>query len=494
MKRIRILCLSLVLLLMVSSCENDTQSEIEVKLPDHRNPSLYQTNLVSATQEFASLFETAPIYEGEIEIDPSYQLVRGNLQTYFVNNEDTPLSEIYFRLFPNYNGGEYHLEDIKIGGEETTWELASQDTALRIELLQPLEQGEELSVQLSFSLSIPVEMGGNYDIFGYDKDILALDNLLPSIPVYDENGWHVDYPASNGDLPFLDSSFYHLIITAPEELVIVSSGMETVTNVNQETNIQTVEIIAGPIRDFYLSASPLYSVETIDFDDTAINCYAIPGYTTNQSRILEIAQNTLSLLSDHLGAYPYTEFDIVASPVSSAMEYPGIIAVGLDTFIENSASANQTLADFLIIAIVHETAHQWFYNMVGSDQINQPWLDESFAQYLTHLYFQEIEGSSSAFDIMIGKSWSRINREKIPIGMPVLDYQRSNYFPIIYSRGMSFLLKLEDQLGEELFATVLKDYFQTYLWHIAGPDDFRNIAETKCECDLSDLWREWVLP
>ena len=95
---------------------------------------------------------------------------------------------------------------------------------------------------------------------------------------------------------------------------------------------------------------------------------------------------------------------------------------------------------------------------------------------------------------MIGKSWSRINREKIPIGMPVLDYQRSNYFPIIYSRGMSFLLNLEDQLGEELFATVLKDYFQTYLWRIAGPDDFRNIAETKCECDLSDLWREWVLP
>jgi aminopeptidase N len=30
---------------------------------------------------------------------------------------------------------------------------------------------------------------------------------------------------------------------------------------------------------------------------------------------------------------------------------------------------------------VHETAHQWFYSLVGDDQARDPWLDESLAEW-----------------------------------------------------------------------------------------------------------------
>ena len=34
--------------------------------------------------------------------------------------------------------------------------------------------------------------------------------------------------------------------------------------------------------------------------------------------------------------------------------------------------------------LLHEIVHQWFYSLVGNDQIDDPWLDEAFATYLIY--------------------------------------------------------------------------------------------------------------
>ena len=39
--------------------------------------------------------------------------------------------------------------------------------------------------------------------------------------------------------------------------------------------------------------------------------------------------------------------------------------------------------------IAHETAHQWWYSVIGNDEINEPWLDEALTEYSTILYFEE---------------------------------------------------------------------------------------------------------
>jgi hypothetical protein len=40
----------------------------------------------------------------------------------------------------------------------------------------------------------------------------------------------------------------------------------------------------------------------------------------------------------------------------------------------------------------------------------------------------------------------------------------------------------------------MRDYFQTYLWDIATGEDFYRMAEEHCECDLGELFEEWVFP
>ena len=46
--------------------------------------------------------------------------------------------------------------------------------------------------------------------------------------------------------------------------------------------------------------------------------------------------------------------------------------------------------------VAHEVGHQWFYNLVGDDQLDDPWLDESFAQFATLQYFTDEYGASGA--------------------------------------------------------------------------------------------------
>jgi hypothetical protein len=490
----------ILLILMTAACgsssesNNESSNEEVTQLPAYRDTALYQDTLTSSAQDSLSLLETATVYDADIEIESSYQTISGDLRAYYINNENTSLSEVYFRLFPNYNGGEYQIQDVQLGGETAAWEFESEKTALRVDLPEPLAIGDEIEILISFSLSVPEEMGGNYAIFGYQNNILAADNLFPIIPVYDDLGWHTDYPAKTGDLPFVDASFYHVKITAPEELIIAASGTETVVGEDQETGTQTIEVFAGPVRDFYLSASPLYTVETIKFGETEINSYALPGAESRQNWSLEVGKNSLSVFGDRLGEYPYTEFDIAASPVSTAMEYPGVIAVGLDKYGEDDGSSGVPIEALFVSAIVHETGHQWFYNMVGNDQVNRPWLDESFVMYLTHLYYVDIEGGAYGYDSAIGRSWNRVDRAEIPIGMPVTEYLKTEYSPIVYARGLYFMMELEYKLGADVLAAALKEYFQANLWAVVGPDDFKNVAESKCECDLTEIWEDWVLP
>ena len=43
------------------------------------------------------------------------------------------------------------------------------------------------------------------------------------------------------------------------------------------------------------------------------------------------------------------------------------------------------MSTFREIVVAHEVAHQWWYSLVGNDQIDEPWLDEAFAQFTTAL-------------------------------------------------------------------------------------------------------------
>lgn len=206
---------------------------------------------------------------------------------------------------------------------------------------------------------------------------------------------------------------------------------------------------------------------------------------------MDISVESLRIFSQRYAPYPYTELDVVATPtLALGVEYPGLIAIA-----ERLYSPEAPLY-YLESVTAHEVGHQWFYNLVGNDQLNQPWLDESLTQYITWQYYADRYGEAGArgFKASLEDRWIGVDNQPIPVGQPVSEYDQKEYSAIVYGRGGLFFFALRDEIGQEAFDVFLKSYTQTYSWEIASAESLRQAAETSCACDLSVLFEEWVYP
>jgi aminopeptidase N len=146
--------------------------------------------------------------------------------------------------------------------------------------------------------------------------------------------------------------------------------------------------------------------------------------------------------------------------------------------------------------VAHEVGHQWFYNVVGSNQQSEPWVDESLVQYITEQYFVAMYGDSAGDGLKANwyARWERAEKEEIPIGLEADDYESTAYSAIVYGRGPLFYLELENQLGRDTLLKGISDYYLQNQWQLTHTEDVRASLESACGCDLTDMFEEWVYP
>jgi hypothetical protein len=417
--------------------------------------------------------------------------IKGHQILQFFNNEDQALSEIYFRLYPNIQGGGVEIANITVDGKTATSRLESMDTALRVDLLSSLLPGESIEVEMDFELSVPTEMGGNYGLYGYFEDVLVLDTFYPMIPAYDKNGWYKDIPQNNGDLTYQDASFYIVQVEAPADLVLASSGVEIDKNVADKR--QTKVFAAGPARDFYLAGSLEFVALEETIDDTKVRVLTRSEYKVNQKLAVDYATHAIDIFSDRFGQYPYTEFEVISSPMRAlGIEYPGITSILVDEFIDGIDVYGIPSAAMLESTLVHEVGHMWFYNVVGNDQQNQPWVDEAIVQYITYVYYVERYGNGSGYLNSWQGRWTRVENAEIPIGMPAGEYDGAEYGAIVYGRGPLFFYELEQAYGYDIVLSAIDSYYDDFQWENTGTEDVRAALEGACECDLGTYFEEWI--
>ena len=431
----------------------------------------------------------------DLWIPDDFLLLQGSEQVCHTNREQVVLGEIHFRLFPNTAGALATISALAVNGQETGFSYELENSGLRLDLPAPLQPGEEALIELDFQIEVPREMGGNFGLFGYFDDVLTLDGFYPVIPVYDDEGWNVDPLPSNGDATYLDAGFYLVRVTAPESLQLVASGIEI--DRQRQAGSQSRTFAAGPARDFYLAAGENYALLSERAGETRVNSYASPEQIEQAGLALQVAVDALEIFNESFGPYPYSEFDIVSIPmqVADGIEYPGLVGLSSRLYDPEAISFDQSSQGRLESAVAHEAAHQWFYNVVGNDQIDEPWLDEALAQYATGLYYANLYGQDAADSYRQAAwddVWGRAGRAAIPIGLPSTAYAGDEYSPIIYGRGPLFIAALAEEMGQETFDEFIRDYYQSHQWEITTGQAFKQLAELHCHCDLNDLFREWV--
>jgi aminopeptidase N len=346
---------------------------------------------------------------------------------------------------------------------------------------------------MDFAVTVPQSVELNYGVLAYFEDVLALAHAYPMICVYDDEGWNAEIPPQSGDVTYADESFYIVKVTAPKDLTLVTTGKKI--DSNEAGQAQTLTVASGPARDFYLAASPNYAEVSQTFGEVTIHSYAPEEVKKGAQMALDVASRAIKDFGTRYAPYPYTEYDIVSTPtLALGIEYPGMVAIAARIYDVDRDYRGTPARIYMEATVAHETGHQWFYSLVGDDQLDDPWLDESLAQFATLQYYTDEYGESGArgFHDSLEGRWASIDNEKIPIGLPVADYSDQEYGAIVYGRGPLFFVALKDEMGAEAFDAFLKDYTKTLSWEISTPQTLQSLAEKHCACDLQKIFNEWV--
>lgn len=501
MKRLFASILSLNLLLSSCTFTPPTQtSPTSTPQPDPMQTpwddlSIFKSGLVASEQSVLNELQGASVYHLEFTIADNLYEITGTEEVRYTNTENVELNEVQFRLFPNILGGEMEISNLTVDGQPVSPDYQLAKSLMSVPLSTPLEAGQSIVIKMDYAVTVPQEVELNYGVLAYYDDVLALAHAYPVICVYDDEGWNAELPPQDGDVTYADAAFYLVRVHAPNKLTLVTSGSEIQRDEDGQTQVLTVA--NGPARDFYLAASPTYEEISQTIDEITIRSFAKQGDMNGAKFALEVAVRAIETFSKRYAPYPYTEFDIVATPnLALGIEYPGMTAITTRIYDVNSDYRGAPASIYMESTVAHEVGHHWFYNFVGNDQLDDPWLDESLTQFITLQYYADQYGKSGEDGFRAGLEgrWARVNNENIPIGMPVADYQGAEYGAIVYGRGALFFIALRGEMGVEAFDSFLKEYTKSLSWGIATPEYLQSLAEQKCACELEDLFAEWVYP
>jgi len=467
--------------------------------PDTSEPndelSIFRDGLIDSQQTLLDTLSDASFYKIQFTIQDDIATTKGIEEVRYTNREEVPLDEIQFRLLPNVLSGEMKVASVRVNDQpfEPIYEL--QDSLMRVPLYTSLQPGDSVDISIQFSVNVPTTIESNYGILAYYDGVLTLAHAYPMIAVYDDEGWNAEIPPDQGDPTYADASLFLVTVDAPGELVLVGSGREV--SREDKGSRQIVTYAAGPARDFYLAASPDYGVTSQTIGGVTFNSYAPDSLEGGAQDAIQVAARAFAFFGKEFAPYPYTEFDIVSTPTYAlGIEYPGVIAI-TNRIYDLSGTLSGTPNNIMMESTVaHEAGHQWFYNLVGNDQLDEPWLDESLTQFVTWQYYADQYGQSGevGFGESLAGRWARVNNEDIPIGMPVADYDGIEYSAIIYGRGAFFFEALREKMGADDFEAFMKDYVVSNSWGIGTGATMKELAEEHCQCNLTGLYRDWVTP
>lgn len=462
---------------------------------DLTNRSIYNLAL---RPQFAGEVDAAPdaphYFIQAMLIPDETPLITGIERVRYVNNLEIPLDEIYFRLYPNLPAyeGSATIHRTIVDSQLVTPTLEASNSALRIPLARPLQPGEVTDITLWFNATLPTSVkagSAGTGIYGFYQGVYDLAGFYPTLAVHDQNGWNLDVTATFGDSTFTETAFYHVQLTMPSDQEVVASGT-TIDRRNNGDGTHTWHMLAGPVRAFYAASSARYQYITETVDDVAVNSYYLDGGLSGAQTALDYATGSLAVFNDLFGDYPYRELDVIAMPTTGfGMEYAGVIAIANRFYGEAGGAYAE--------AVVHEVAHQWWYNLVGNDQPDIPWLDESLANYSYYLYFENIGWTEMRDAIMANDFLYRYNAARNlgtdrPVGGPVIGFTPSNYINIVYSKGPLFLHEVRERIGDDAFFAALRDYADTHRYGIAYPADLMDAFARHSDQPLRDLYDFWI--
>lgn len=448
-----------------------------------------------------SLKDNRTAYKIQVSFDEKNKKLFAYERVKFRNNYSTALKDVVFHLYPDsYNTAETRpsigdtpkslkrseIGDIKINsvtynGKKVKYSEDKQ--ILKFKLDKELKPGEEAEVVIDFTLKIPLSQ----DRLGYYGDEYSIANWYPILSIYDEKQglWDENPFHPVGESNYSDCSDYQVEILVPKGMVVVTTGVQQ--NKEKLEEMEKLTFQAENVRDFVFFMSEDYKVVSKDVNGVRVNSYYIKHESTAK-RMLDLACKSLEFFSQTYGEYPYSEYDVVETPLSGgAMEYPTVTQMGY--YNRMPETPNPKSLSFEDEAVVHETAHQWFYSIIGNNEFKDPILDESFTSYATARFFENEYGEYNKLAVK-GSFLAYIYDYNPPIYRSTDQYSWNDFAVIVYKIGPIVLEDLRRKVGDEKFDDIFKTYYNKYKYKNASLEGFLDIVEEKGGSEVSEYIRK----
>lgn len=483
-------------------------------------------------------------------LDTSSHSVSGTVEIHYTNNSPDELEFLWLQMDQNIYqkdsrgsatttqaGGRWANEGFTKGyltksvmvednGQKYSPRTINTDTRMQVWLQQPMKaSGNKLKITIEYQFEVP-EYGT--DRMGRLKAnqgwIYEVAQWFPRMAVYDDiQGWNT--------LPYLGAGEFYLEygdaeinITAPANMIIVSSGellneKEVLTPLQQNrmsaarTSDKTVIIrsdkeVLDPksrpsggnltwkfkiqnTRDVAWAASRAFVWDAARINlpsgkaSLAMSVYPAESIKRDGwQRSTEFVKGSVEHYSKKWFEYPYPAAVNVAGGVGG-MEYPGIVFCSAFA----SGSGLWGVTD-------HEFGHTWFPMIVGSNERKYAWMDEGFNTFINGMSTKEFnkgEFSRFSFFDMDDAVQDAFTYQQDPLGATPDVVQQHNLGTIAYQKPAMMLDALREVvLGPERFDLAFKEYVERWAYKHPTPWDFFRTMENVSGEDLGWFWRGWI--
>jgi hypothetical protein len=280
-----------------------------------------------------------------------------------------------------------------------------------------------------------------------------------------------------------------------------------------EQGPETKEVSIGPVvaRDFALMASCEYhefvgEAANAGGGTVKVKCLAHPEHEHYARVLIKHASRAIEVYSQWFGPFPYPEFTIA----ETFFGWNGNECGGLVMIDERVFDMPHLAEGYVQYLISHETCHQWFYNVVGTNGYKETFMDEAIVTYLSHRLLDQLEGKNNqllnyppelAFLPGIKRENYRYatfyqflkNGQVLP---PVLDMEKYQnpiaLFSAVYDRGSKIVGMIEDRLGPVAFLEFLRRIYSRYYFKIITVADFQRELEEYTGRKWDGFFKDWM--
>lgn len=361
---------------------------------------------------------------------------------------------------------EFNTAVARLGGMELTIATVDgrpaaakvQDQTIVVPLGGVLRPGHRVDVRLAYRATLRTSLSGSSWLFTKANGIVNAYRWLPWV----SRATPFERP-NHGD-PFVTptSPLVDVTVTADRRLVIATTG----DRVFKSEDGLTQRFEARNVRDMTLTAAPDFKVREASAGGVTIKYYY--RSSANAGTIMDAAADAIRALQSRLGDYPYPTFRVVQSAGGYGMESPRLIWIPYGTSAAN-----------VRYLVTHETAHQWFYGLVGNDQARQPFADEAATDFVA----RSILGTKRASRCTTG----RLDRT-------IYDYSAACYYERVYIGGGNLLDAARREMGSSAFWAALRRYVADHRYGLSDNETLLEALDDATPKDLGELLFERRFP